>query len=79
MFWGRAKAYARENCDYTFPGLEKTVPLALESVDLEVICKFSRRAFRYMDAYRIGLTGQDAERQVKKYKSHRAIPENWAN
>ena len=79
MFWGRAKAYARENCDYTFAGLQKTVLLALESVDLEVICKFARRSFRYIDAYRLGLTGEDAERQVKKYKSHRRIPEDWIN
>ena len=46
MFWGKAKAYARENCDYTFAGLQKTVPLALESVDLEVIRKFAKKVIQ---------------------------------
>jgi hypothetical protein len=78
MFWSRVKAYAHEKCDYSFSGLQKTVPLALESVDLELIHKYAKRSFRYMDAYRIGLTSKDLERQVKKYKSHRTIPENWA-
>ena len=32
MYWGNAKKHARDNCDYSFPGLQKTVPEALESV-----------------------------------------------
>ena len=36
----------------------------------------SRRSWRFMDAYRKGLTGTAALYAVKKYKSHRRIPEN---
>ena len=74
MFWGRAKVYTRQNFDYTFAGLQKTVPLALDSVDLKVIRRFARKSFRYMDAYRAGLSGKEIEEQVKKHKSHRRIP-----
>jgi len=55
----------------------QTVPKALMALDIGLIRRFACKAFRYMDAYRKGLTGAEAERQVKKYKSHRRIPANW--
>jgi len=76
LFWGAAKQYTCENCDYTFKSLEKTVPLALNSVSLEKIRKFACRSWRFMDAYRNGLTGIEALYAVKRYKSHRKIPSN---
>jgi hypothetical protein len=75
-FWGAIKKYTRNNCDYTFKGLEKTVPEALDSVSLEQIRKYARHSWRFIDAYRKGLTGAHASYIVKKYKSHRHIPEN---
>ena len=76
MYWGAAKRYARENCNYTWKGLEKTVPLALDSVSLNSIRKFERKSARYMDCYRKGLNMKQAEYAVKKYKSHRKIPDS---
>ena len=42
---------------------------------------YARLSWRWMDAYRHGLTGKLAEYAVKKkYKSHRRIPEGvWRN
>lgn len=42
----------------------------------KTIRKYAWMAFRYMDAYRNGLEGVEAERAVKKYKSHRRVTEN---
>ena len=35
------------------------------------------RSWRFIDAYRKGLTGPHALYTVKKYKSHRRIPQNF--
>jgi hypothetical protein len=75
MFWGAAKRFARENCSYNAESLRQVVPLALDSVSLLMIRRFSRKSFRYMDAYRKGLSGHLAEFAVKKYHSHRRVPE----
>ncbi len=79
MFWDAAKRYTRNNCDYSFKSLERTVPEALNYVPLEQIRRYSRHSWRFMDAYRKGLTGTAALYAVKKYKSHRRIPENVIN
>jgi len=55
--------------------LQRVVPTALESVSIITIRKFARKAWRYMDLYRKGITGKLAEYAAKKYKSHRCIPE----
>jgi hypothetical protein len=69
-FWAVVKRHTRDNCDYTFPGLCNVVPRALTDVLVVEIHWYVRRAFRYMDVYRIGLTGKVGEFAVKKYRSH---------
>ena len=56
-------------------GLLNTVPEALNSIDVNTIRRFARKSWRYMDLYRNGITGKLAEYAVKKYRSHRRIPE----
>jgi hypothetical protein len=75
-FWGEAKRYCRQHCDYTFKGLKQTISNALDSVNLIKIRRFARRANRYISAYELGLSGKAAIFAVKKYRSHRRVPEN---
>ncbi|ETW82033.1 hypothetical protein HETIRDRAFT_317863, partial [Heterobasidion irregulare TC 32-1] len=44
---------------------------SLDSCPVEVIRRLFNRSWRFMDAYRMGLTGKAAEWAVRKQKSHR--------
>ena len=79
MYWGAAKLYMRENCNYTWVGLQQTVPKALDSVPLITIRKYAQKSWRYMDIYRKGITGKMAEFAAKKYKSHHCVPDTIYN
>ncbi|GBC21156.2 hypothetical protein RIR_jg24235.t1 [Rhizophagus irregularis DAOM 181602=DAOM 197198] len=74
-YWGAAKRHARENCNYSWVGLKQIVPQSLESVSLITIRRFARKAWRYMSLYQKGIGGKLAEYAVKKYRSHRRIPD----
>ena len=76
MYWGATKRYARMHCNYSWKGLQQVVPKALDSVSLKQIRRYARKSFRYMDAYRKGLTAKQAEYAVRKYKRHHVIPFN---
>ena len=73
-FWSSAKRHARSMCDYTFSGLKLHVPQAHDSVSVDTIRRNARTCYRWMDAYRKGLSTPMAQYAVKKYSSHRRIP-----
>ena len=79
MYWGAAKKYAREHCQYNLRSLRNVVPAALNSVPLGTIRAYARLSFRWMDAYCHGLTGRAAEYAVKNHKAHRTINEEIMN
>jgi len=51
------------------------VSQALEFVNLIQIRMYVRKAWRYINLYKNGITGKLAEYAAQKYKSHRRLPE----
>lgn len=72
-YWGAAKRYARENCEYNMAGLRLTIPQALQSVAVPTIGKFYQRTIRSMEAYRDGCKLGTEEYQNRVYRSHRRV------
>ncbi len=68
-----AKRYTHENCNYLWSSLQYVIPIALESIDIILIKKITRKVWHYMDLYKNRITGKLAEYVAKKYKSHYCI------
>ncbi len=43
-YWGAAKHYTWENCNYSWSGLQQIVPISLEIINLIIIWKFAQYA-----------------------------------
>eukprot|EP01040_Poterioochromonas_malhamensis_P016810 gene16810-19178_t len=74
MVWGYLKAKLRYLCTFSFQDLCDNVPKLLDSIQPDLIIKFAQYCFRFMQGYRIGLHGPVLDYAMKKYKSHRRIP-----
>jgi len=59
----------------SFEEAKKQVPIALDACPTETLRRFCNRSFRFMEAYRKGLSVKAAAWCVKKQKGHRAISE----
>ena len=74
--WCSAKQYTRAHCDYTFQGLERTIEKVLDSVNVQMIRKYFRKAREYHRAYRNNIEiGKEMQKALKVCKSHRRISE----
>ena len=74
MYWGAAKRYVRQHCDYTWKGLKEYIPRIFDFISLKQIRKYALWSVKYMECYRKSLSVLQAEYALKKYKSHRRIP-----
>ena len=70
--WGKAKQYTRSHCDYSIAGLEKTIHPAMDSVSIDTIRKYFRKAREYMKAYRERITDGVEVVQITS-------PSHWPN
>ena len=79
--WAQLKRYTRAHCKYSFPSLQKNIPLSYDSVTVENIRNHFRKVRYYMFCYLEGLTpGKELDQALLKYKtavtSHRRIGMN---
>jgi hypothetical protein len=56
-----------------FEQAKATARSCLDACPIEVIRRFFNRSWRFMDAYRKGLTGKAADWAVRKQTSHRRV------
>lgn len=75
MVWGYIKSKLRYMCTFNFHDLCENTPRLLDSIAADMIQRFARHCFRFMEGYRAGLHGPVLDYALKKYKSHRTIPE----
>ncbi|TFK91730.1 hypothetical protein K466DRAFT_482133 [Polyporus arcularius HHB13444] len=73
MYWGWSKYRYREVPKKNFEHAKQVAVGILNSCPTDVIRRFINRSWRFMDAYRQGLTGKAAEWAVRKQKSHRQV------
>lgn len=59
----------------TFPAAKEAAVKALNACPVVTIRRFINRSWRFMSAYRAGLTGQAVPWAVKKQCSHRCVSE----
>ena len=57
----------------TFEEAKQCAVQQLDACPTEVIRRFINRSWRFMSAYRMGLTGKAAEWAVRKQKQHRQV------
>jgi hypothetical protein len=74
MVWGYMKASLRRNCAFSFAELKTSMDPTLQNIPLPFIKRVANHCFRFMDGYRLGLTGPMLDYAVKKYKGHRRLP-----
>ena len=71
-FWAAVKRYTRENCSYSFAGLEPTVVKGLDSVSLKTIRRFANKSMRWILSYAgKDLTPEQLAYTQKVYTSNR--------
>lgn len=73
QYWGWCKYRYREAEKKTFKDAKAAAQQYLDACPTEVIRRFINRSWRFMSAYRLGLTGKAAEWAVRKQKQHRSV------
>ena len=71
QYWGWAKYRYCEVLKKTFDNAKVATVDALDSCPTETIQRFCNQSWRFISAYRIGLTGKAAAWAIRKQKGHR--------
>lgn len=75
-YWGWCKYRYREvDKSAGFKAAKEAAIQYLDACPTDVIRRFINRSWRFMSAYRLGLTGKAADWAVRKQRSHRSVSE----
>jgi hypothetical protein len=77
--WSKVKNFLRRHCSFSFENLQEMLPHVLDNViTLAFFRRANRHCFRFMSGYRHpgGYHGPILDYIMKRYSSHRRIPEN---
>jgi len=74
-YWGWCKYRYRETPKANFAAAKEKAFEVLDACPPEIIRRFINRSWRFIDAYRNGLTGWAAAWVVRKQKGHRSVSE----
>ena len=72
-YWGWCKYRYREHPKAKFSEAKEWAIDVLNSCPPDVIWRFINQSWRFIDAYKKGLTGEAAAWVVRKQKSHRLV------
>jgi hypothetical protein len=72
-YWGWVKYRYREVPKQTFAEAKQVALKYLDACPTDVIQRFINRSWRFMSAYRKGLTGDAAAWAVRKQSRHRSV------
>ena len=73
QYWGWCKYRYREEDKKDFQAAKDAAVKYLNACPTDVIRRFINRAWRFMSAYRLGLTGKAAKWAVQKQRQHRQV------
>lgn len=76
QYWGWCKYRYREVPKKSFAEAKAVAIEKLDACPKDVIRRFINRSWRFMSAFRLGLTGKAAEWAVKKQRQHRQVSEH---
>src|SRR5712691_1998365 len=77
QYWGWCKHRYRQVYKDTFADAKRVACESLDMCLVDVIRRFFNRSWRFMSAYRRGLTGKAAEWAMRQQRSHRRVGQ-WA-
>jgi hypothetical protein len=79
MIWGWAKSHHRRTCTYNCKDLKARLPKTFyDLLPVGLVRKFLQHCLRFMSVYRQNLEGPLLDYTMRKYTSHRVVPQGVA-
>ena len=79
MIWGWAKSHHHRTCTYNYKDLKARLPETFDDLlPVGLVRKFLQHCLRFMSGYRQNLEDPLLDYAMRKYTSHRVVPQGVA-